>query len=476
MAGVNLHENFTGCFGLIWEYCRQKEPRVKKTFFADNVSERSKQSGGDSLSIIIQGNKSLKGDVRISTSKNAVLPILAASLLTEDDAVICRTPALTDVYGMLELLRGLGANVHEEDGQVCINASGVNNCQASYEWVQRMRASILVMGPLLVTKGHVRMSLPGGCAIGTRPINLHLKGLEALGATIESGAGYIEARATKLIGNTVYLDMPSVGATENIMMAAALAQGTTRLENAAKEPEIIDLANFLNSMGANVRGAGDSTVIIEGVSHLHGTEYTPIPDRIEAGTMLIIAAATGGNVMLRDAQPDHLRAVIAKLRECGVKINEYPGGLRVRGVRPRPVDVKTLVYPGFPTDLQAPMMSLLSIAKGTSVVTETIFENRFMQVAELRRMGANIRLDDRIAVIEGVRALSGANVHATDLRAGAALIVAGLAAEGSTTITGTRHIDRGYEDIEGKLFRLGAQIYRQNSQLEYLAEAEGQSL
>lgn len=415
------------------------------------------------MAIDIIGGQALKGEVTVSTGKNAVLPILAATLLTKEGAYIHHVPALSDVFGMLELLRGLGAVVQESGGDVFVNARQLISHEASYDWVQRMRASILIMGPLLATQGHARISLPGGCAIGTRPINLHMKGFAAMGANIEYGAGYIEATAPKLKGSVVYLDVPSVGATENILMAATLADGTTRIENAAKEPEIVDLALFLGRMGARIRGAGESTIIVEGVPALDAVEYTPIPDRIEAGTMLILAAATGGNVLVRGSRPEHLRAVIAKLRECGARINEYPGGLRVRGGRLRAADIKTLVYPGFPTDLQAPMMSLLTTARGTSVVIETIFENRYMHVAELTRMGASIRLDDRTAVIEGVRSLSGANVHATDLRAGAALITAGLMAEGVTSITGTRHIDRGYEHIEEKLVGLGAQIRRQRA-------------
>ncbi len=340
------------------------------------------------MAIEIEGGRPLKGEVTVSSGKNAVLPILAATLLTKGGALIHRVPQLSDVHGMLELLRGLGANVQESDGDVFVDARDIVSHEASYDWVQRMRASILIMGPLLATRGRARISLPGGCAIGTRPINLHMKGFTALGAAIDCGAGFIEATAERLTGSTVYLDIPSVGATENIMMAAVLAKGETRIENAAKEPEIVDLAGFLGSMGARLHGAGDSTILIEGVDALEPAEYTPIPDRIEAGTLLILAAAAGGNVFVRGSRPDHLRAVIAKLRECGARISEYPGGLRIRGGKLRAADIKTLVYPGFPTDLQAPMMALLSMAHGTSVVTETIFENRYMHVAELRRMGA----------------------------------------------------------------------------------------
>jgi UDP-N-acetylglucosamine 1-carboxyvinyltransferase len=357
-------------------------------------------------------------------------------------------------------MRGLGARIEDDGVNATIDAGQLNSYEASYEWVQRMRASVLIMGPLLARLGKVRISLPGGCAIGTRPINLHLKGFAAMGAQIENGSGFVEATAPRLTGGTVYLDIPSVGATENIMMAATLAEGTTRIENAAKEPEIVDLACFLNSMGARVRGAGDGTILIEGVKALHSTEYTPIPDRIEAGTMMILAAATGGNVLLRNVQAEHLRAVIAKLHEAGARVSEYPTGIRVRAGKLSATDIKTMVYPGFPTDLQAPMMAMLTGARGTSVVTENIFENRFMHVAELRRMGANIHLDDRVAVIEGVRALSGAHVIATDLRAGAALVVAAAVAEGVSVIDGVRHIDRGYECLEDKLRGIGANIRR----------------
>ncbi len=421
------------------------------------------------MPIEIIGGRPLKGEASVGTAKNAVLPILAASLLTRKGVVVRSVPKLTDVYGMFELLRGLGARIEEDGSDAYIEAGGIASYEASYEWVQRMRASVLIMGPLLATVGRVRISLPGGCAIGTRPINLHLKGFAALGATIESGSGFVEASAPKLTGGTVYLDIPSVGATENIMMAAALAQGVTRIENAAKEPEIIDLASFLNSMGAQVHGAGDGTILIEGVQELHSSDYAPISDRIEAGTLMILAAATGGNVLLRGAQAEHLRAVIAKLREAGARVDEYPTGIRVRGGRLNGIDIKTMAYPGFPTDLQAPMMAMLCHARGTSVINETIFENRFMHVAELRRMGAQIHLDDRVAVVEGVRALSGTHVIATDLRAGAALVVAASMAEGASSIDGVRHIDRGYENLEEKLRGLGAAIRREGEAEAYPA-------
>ena len=419
-----------------------------------------RKSEDEAMSIEIRGGQVLKGEVTIGTAKNAVLPILAASLLSEGGTVVKSVPKLTDVLGMYELMRGLGARIEERENDAHVDARDLPSCEASYEWVQRMRASVLIMGPLLARLGKVRISLPGGCAIGTRPIDLHLKGFAAMGASIASGSGFVEASAAKLRGGTVYLDTPSVGATENIMMAAVLADGVTRIENSAKEPEIVDLACFLNEMGARVRGAGDSTVLIEGVTALHSAEYRPIPDRIEAGTMMILAAATGGNVLLRNVRADHLRAVIAKLTEAGARVSEYPTGIRVRGGRLSGIDIKTLAYPGFPTDLQAPMMAMLCHGRGTSVVNETIFENRFMHVAELRRMGAQIHLDDRIAVIEGVKTLSGAHVIATDLRAGAALVVAAAMAEGTSLIDGVRHIDRGYERLEDKLRGVGCAIRR----------------
>lgn len=410
-------------------------------------------------SIVVEGGKPLKGTVRISSAKNAVLPVMAAALLTEAECAIEDAPELEDVKVMREVLRAMGADVCRQGNCIKISAKTVNSFEAPYDLVRKMRASFLVMGPTLARKGRARISMPGGCAIGSRPIDLHLKGFAALGAGIELGHGFVEAKCDKLTGAPIYLDFPSVGATENIMMAASLAEGQTTIENAAKEPEIIDLANFLNSMGAKIRGAGTDIIKIEGVKELAGISYTVIPDRIETGTFLVAGAITGGNILLENVVPEHLKPVIAKLIECGAKVVEEPEGLRVIGDgRPRPSDVKTLPYPGFPTDMQAQMMAYLSIADGTSMVTETVFENRFMHVEELKRMGAKIKIEGRSAIIEGVEKLSGAPVKATDLRAGAALILAGLAAEGVTQVMNTHHIYRGYVDIVGKLRSLGAVI------------------
>ncbi len=410
-------------------------------------------------SFVIEGGKALNGIVRISSAKNAVLPVIAASLLTESESVIEDTPGLEDVSVMKDVLVSLGADARWDGNSIKVRADKINSIEAPYDLVRRMRASFLVMGPLLARKGQARISLPGGCAIGSRPIDLHLKGFSAMGAEIELGHGFVEARCKRLLGSTVYLDFPSVGATENIMMAASLAEGQTILENAAKEPEIIDLANFLNAMGAHVRGAGTDIIKIEGVKELKGISYTVIPDRIEAGTFLVVGAITGGNILLENVVSEHLKPVIAKLVECGAKITEESNGLRVIGDgRPTAADVKTLPYPGFPTDMQAQIMSYLCIAQGISMVIETVFENRFMHVEELKRMGARIKIDGRSAVIEGVEKLSGAPVKATDLRAGAALILAGLAAEGTTTVMNSFHVERGYVDIAKKLSNLGAKI------------------
>ena len=410
-------------------------------------------------SIVIEGGRPLVGTVKISSAKNAVLPVLAASLLTESQCIIEDAPELEDVKVMIEVLKSLGARAQREGDSIKITASEINSFEAPYDLVRKMRASFLVMGPLLARKGRARISMPGGCAIGSRPIDLHLKGFAALGAEIELGHGYVEAKSKKLTGSTIYLDFPSVGATENIMMAAALAEGQTTIENAAKEPEIIDIANFLNSMGAKIRGAGTDIIKIEGVKELSGISYTVIPDRIETGTFLVAGAITGGNILLENVVPEHLKPVIAKLIECGATITEEPEGLRVIGNgRPMASDVKTMPYPGFPTDMQAQIMAYLSTALGTSMVIETVFENRFMHVEELKRMGAKIKIEGRSAVIEGVEKLSGAPVKATDLRAGAALILAGLAAEGTTRVMNTYHIDRGYVNIVEKLQNLGASI------------------
>ena len=412
--------------------------------------------------IVVEKSGPLKGTVRVSGAKNSVLPILAATLLATGKSVLEDVPALRDVDVICEVLSSLGADVKRNSREkIEILSNKIDNFEAPYELMRKMRASFLVMGPLLARMGKARISMPGGCAIGTRPIDLHLKGFRALGAEITLGHGYVEARAEKLVGNKIYLDFPSVGATENIMMAAALAEGETIIENVAEEPEITDLANFLNKMGAKIKGAGTDTIRIQGVKRLTGTTHTVIPDRIEAGTYMVAAAMTGGNVLVENVVPDHLKPIIAKLREIDVEIREEDNGIRVIGPKViKATDIKTLPYPGFPTDMQAQFMALLSIAKGSSVIIETVFENRFMHVSELKRMGANIRIEGRSAIIEGCKGLTGAQVKATDLRAGAALILAGLVSEGKTEITNIYHIDRGYVDIEKKLRALGAKIYR----------------
>ncbi|BFH71276.1 MAG: UDP-N-acetylglucosamine 1-carboxyvinyltransferase [Paenibacillus dendritiformis] len=412
---------------------------------------------------IVRGGKRLTGTVRVSGAKNSVLPIIAASLLGEHGvSVICDAPPLDDVKTIHHVLEKLGANLTYSNETIRVNAEHLHSYEAPYELVRKMRASFLVMGPLLARAGQARISLPGGCAIGTRPIDQHLKGFEAMGAQIGLGQGYIEAKVNgRLKGAKIYLDVASVGATENIMMAATLAEGTTTIENAAREPEIVDLANYLNKMGAKVRGAGTGVIRIEGVEQLHGAEHTVIPDRIEAGTYMVAAAMTGGDVYVEGAIADHLGPVIAKMEEMGVQIEPDENGIRVRADRPlKAVDVKTLPYPGFPTDMQSQIMALLLVAEGTSVVTETVFENRFMHVDEFNLMSANIKVDGRTAVVTGGAKLVGAKVCATDLRAGAALICAGLVAEGTTEVSGVHHIDRGYVNIAEKLSSLGADIYR----------------
>lgn len=410
---------------------------------------------------ILDGGKRLTGTVKIDSAKNAVLPVLAAALLTKSQCVIEDAPELDDVKVMREVLTSLGSKVEHKGVNISINSENIHSFEAPYELMRKMRASFLVMGPLLARKGKARISMPGGCAIGSRPIDLHLKGFAALGAKIDVGHGFVEASCDKLVGASIYLDFPSVGATENIMMAAALAQGQTVIGNCAKEPEIIDLANFLNSMGARIRGAGTDVIKIDGVNDLNGISYKVIPDRIETGTFLVAGAITGGDILLENALPEHLKPVIAKLSECGATVTEEPEGIRVvGGGRPNATDIKTMPYPGFPTDMQAQMAAFLTLSEGTSMVIESVFENRFMHVEELRRMGAKIKIDGRIAVIEGVEKLSGAPVKATDLRAGAALILAGLAAEGTTRVMNIFHVERGYVNIAEKLRKIGADIKR----------------
>ncbi|CQR58658.1 UDP-N-acetylglucosamine 1-carboxyvinyltransferase [Paenibacillus riograndensis] len=412
---------------------------------------------------IVRGGNRLTGSVKVSGAKNSVLPIIAASLLAEEGvSVIVDAPPLDDVMTISKVLESLGAGVTYQNDVIEVDARNITSYEAPYEWVRKMRASFLVMGPLLSRLGHTRISLPGGCAIGTRPIDQHLKGFEALGAEISLGQGYIEAKSNgRLRGAKVYLDVASVGATENIMMAAALAEGTTVIENAAKEPEIVDLANYLNGMGGVVRGAGTGVIRIEGVERLHGVKHHVIPDRIEAGTYMAAAAITGGDVYVEGAIADHLGPVIAKMEEMGVTIIPDENGVRVISDKPlKAVDLKTLPYPGFPTDMQSQMMALLLRSEGTSVVTETVFENRFMHVDEFHNMNAEIKIEGRSAIVTGNAALVGAKVCATDLRAGAALILAGLVAEGTTEVSGTHHIDRGYVNLAEKLSGLGADIWR----------------
>ncbi len=409
---------------------------------------------------IVRQSAGLQGEVSVSSSKNAILPMLCACLLTEETLSIQRVPQLRDVDVMERILLALGVRVRREGDAVRMCAGDLHSVEAPYDEARRMRASILCMGPLLARCGQARLSLPGGCAIGTRPVDLHLRALEALGASVCVEHGQVSATARRLTGAPIVLDIPSVGATENILLAATLAHGETRIVNAAKEPEIVDLARCLRGMGARISGEGSDTIVVRGVPRLRGCTHRPIPDRIEAGTLMIAAAITGGNILLRGAMPDHLRAVIAKLIACGVEVHDYPGGIRVRGGVRAPADIKTSVYPGFPTDLQPQMMALLCRAPGTSLIQETIFENRFMHVPELRRMGARISVDGRMAVLEGGPSLTGARVHATDLRAGAALVLAGLAAEGETVVEDPGHIDRGYDHLEEKLASLGGRIRR----------------
>lgn len=416
---------------------------------------------------LVQKSAPLKGEVKISGSKNAVLPIMAAALLTEEKCEIKDVPALRDVEVMCKLLESLGASVEMDLAHNCvqIEAAGEISWEAPFDLVKMMRASILVLGALLIRTGRAIIHLPGGCAIGKRPVELHLKGLRAMGVEIDEAQlnrGIVDAKVEKLSGSTIYLDFPSVGATEVIVMAATLADGVTILENAAQEPEIVDLANVLNKMGARIKGAGTDTIKIEGVESLKGVSHHVIPDRIEAGTFMVGAVMTGGNVLIKNIVADHLKAVIAKLRECGAEIQMTDEGLVVRGDR-RPInstDIKTLPYPGFPTDMQSPFMALLTVAKGPSVVIETVFENRFMHVGEFNRMGANIKTNGNCAIIPGDKTLQGAQVVATDLRAGAAVVLTGLVADGTTEVSQIYHVDRGYENFVEKLRSLGANIMR----------------
>jgi len=411
---------------------------------------------------MVEKSPPLKGRVKVSGAKNSALPILAASILGTEDIILEDVPNLKDIEVMGEVLTSLGAKVEKLDkGIIKINSSNINNYETRYELMSKMRASFLVMGPLLTRLGKTKTSLPGGCAIGTRPIDLHLKGFKALGAIIDTDHGNIGASAEELVGSKIYLDFPSVGATENIIMAATMAKGETIIDNAAMEPEIVDLSNFLSKMGANIKGAGTSTIRIKGVERLGGATHSIIPDRIEAGTFMVAAAITGGDVIVENIIASHIKPIIAKLKETGCTVIENDDSIRVIGTKNlKAIDIKTLPYPGFPTDMQAQFMALMNMCEGTSVVIETVFENRFMHVDELKRMGADIKIDGRSAIIQGVNSLTAAPVKATDLRAGAALVLAGLVADGVTEIGNIYHIDRGYDSIEEKFTNLGAKIYR----------------
>jgi UDP-N-acetylglucosamine 1-carboxyvinyltransferase len=409
--------------------------------------------------ILVKRSNSLNGTVKIDGAKNAVLPIITATLLAKGTSIIKGVPNLKDVHVISDLLRHLGAKVEYNDNTLTVDATNINTCEAPYELVRKMRASFLVMGPLLARFNNTKVSMPGGCAIGTRPIDLHLKGFKALGAEVIMEHGFVESKTDKLVGTKLYLDFPSVGATENIMMAATLAEGTTIIENVAEEPEIVDLANFLNEMGANIKGAGTNTIRIKGVKELKGATHTVIPDRIEAATFMVAAAMTKGDITIENVILEHLKPVVAKLKEAGCEVIEMENSVRVIGPEViKSIDIKTLPHPGFPTDVQAQFMAMLTVANGTGVVIETVFENRFMHVAEFNRMGADIKIEGRSAVVHGVNQLHGSNVNATDLRAGAALILCGLLAEGETTIGEIYHIQRGYVDIDKKIRALGGNI------------------
>ncbi|PKN35423.1 MAG: UDP-N-acetylglucosamine 1-carboxyvinyltransferase [Deltaproteobacteria bacterium HGW-Deltaproteobacteria-19] len=413
--------------------------------------------------IIIQGGRKLAGEVPVSGAKNAALPILVSALLTEGTNTFRNIPNLVDIKTARRLLHNLGVRT-EGNGTVRVDATGITSCEAPYDLVKTMRASILVLGPLVARMGQARVSLPGGCAIGARPVNLHIKALEEMGAEIRLEEGYIDARARRLRGARIYFDLSTVTGTENIMMAATLAEGTTILQNAAKEPEVVNLADVLIGMGARIAGAGTDVITIEGVPRLHPVEASVIPDRIEAGTFLIAAGMTGGEVRLTGCEPDHLDALIVKLRETGMTIDVEANGIQALGTRRiASVDVKTLPYPGFPTDLQAQIMAMMTLGQGFSLIAETVFENRFMHVSELLRMGADIDIQGNRAVVRGVPRLLGAPVMATDLRASASLVLAGLAAEGRTDVSRVYHLDRGYESMEKKFAALGADIKREKA-------------
>ncbi|MBP1045137.1 UDP-N-acetylglucosamine 1-carboxyvinyltransferase [Enterococcus sp. BWM-S5] len=416
--------------------------------------------------IVVHGGNQLKGTVKIEGAKNAVLPILAATLLADEGTTVLKNvPILSDVFTMNQVIRHLNVDVdfNQEENTVVIDATKPLGIEANYEYVSQMRASIVVMGPLLARNGHAKVAMPGGCAIGKRPIDLHLKGFQALGAEIIQKNGYIEAIAKELKGNTIYLDFPSVGATQNIMMAAVRAKGTTIIENVAREPEIVDLANVLNKMGAHVYGAGTEMMRIEGVDKLHAVEHSVVQDRIEAGTFMVAAAMTEGNVLIEEAIIEHNRPLVSKLTEMGAIVREEEDGIRVIGPKEiKPTDIKTLPHPGFPTDMQAQVTAMQVLAKGSSVVTETVFENRFQHLEEMLHMNADVQIDGNVAIINGGKKLQGAAVNATDLRAAAALILLGLRAEGVTRVSHLEYLDRGYYEFHKKLQALGAKVERVN--------------
>jgi UDP-N-acetylglucosamine 1-carboxyvinyltransferase len=411
--------------------------------------------------ILIRGGRRLKGEVTLEGAKNAALPILLATLLTPERCSFHNVPSVVDVRTTLRLLADLGAGIEEHDGGVSVQAERLVRLEAQYDLVKTMRASFLALGPLVARFGRARVSTPGGCAIGSRPIDLHLEALQKMGAQVRIVHGYVEAEAEQLRGAHIYLDFPSVGATEHLMMVATLARGITTIEHAAREPEVVDLARALTGMGAKISGAGEDVITIEGVPSLHGIDFTVMPDRIEAGTFMMAAALTGGDILIRGAQGEQLHAVTLKLREAGVEVQETADGVRVvADGRLRSVDVKTMPHPGFPTDLQAQMMAAMALAHGRAVISETIFENRFMHVFELNRMGADIKVEGNTAIVRGVATLSGAPVMATDLRASVCLVLAGLAADGLTEVSRVYHLDRGYARLEEKLSALGADIRR----------------
>ncbi|MGV8079001.1 MAG: UDP-N-acetylglucosamine 1-carboxyvinyltransferase [Syntrophales bacterium] len=413
--------------------------------------------------IVIQGGRKLTGEVPVSGAKNAALPILFSALLTEGTNTFRNIPNLVDIKTARRLLHNLGVRTGG-NGTVKVDATSITSCEAPYDLVKTMRASILVLGPLVARMGQARVSLPGGCAIGARPVNLHIKALEEMGAEIHLEEGYIEARARRLRGARIYFDLSTVTGTENIMMAATLAEGTTILQNAAKEPEVVNLAEVLTGMGARINGAGTDVITIDGVPRLHPADASVIPDRIEAGTFLIAAGMTGGNIRLTGCEPSHLEALILKLRETGMTIETERDGIRAAGSRRiASIDMKTLPYPGFPTDLQAQIMAMMTLGQGYSLITETVFENRFMHVSELLRMGADIDIQGNRAVVRGVPRLLGAPVMATDLRASASLVLAGLAADGRTDVSRVYHLDRGYESMEKKFAALGADVKREKA-------------